>query len=233
MLSLLTSILSYNSCLTPLGVLAFGRIPMPENSKTNWLKDLLFPIVVAVLGAFLGVFADEYKMHLTSPKLRHGEIVNQLDQMGKLHRQKVSTTLYLVGQPVIQDLIVDATVTHPGIRIAKESFSLEPSDQRPQVRQIEKQDSGELMRSFGVVNFHKPQRITWSIEAESLSPPSSALVRFSFRGVNDVENESQLHWTDRLPLLNIALGLLIYSTAVTTLAVFFRFRRRSSNEEDM
>lgn len=199
--------------------------PAPD-SKPNWVKDLMFPIIIAAIGFFLGLASDEYKIHSNTPKLRRVEVVQPEAGAAGRYRQKISTTFQPIGRPTIPHLVITANAANPSVHIIDEQLKLEPNGQKPQVRQLDDGGNTDSIRSLQFTNFHQPQSVTWSIDAETSSPLSGAIVRFNYEGVNNVQDGHNLAWEEGLPLLSILLILIAYSSVATVLALYFRSRSR-------
>jgi hypothetical protein len=200
--------------------------PGPSESKTNWVKDLVFPIILLLGGSVLGIGAEEYKLHSATPILRRAEVTREEAGIGGPRRQEISTTVYPVGRPLIPSLVITAMAANPSVHIIGERFSFEPEGQKPQRRQVEIEGSPDSIRALGISDFHEPQRVTWSVKAETSSAQKGSFVTFDYRGVNELQDAHHLAWTDRLPLLGIVVGLIAYSIVATSFALYFRLRRR-------
>jgi hypothetical protein len=201
-----------------------------SGSKTNWLKDLLFPLVLAVVGIIIGFTSDvlkhEYELRSTTPRLRIAATVRQeLAPPGK-YRQRISTTVHPVGRPIIPTLVIVANAVNSRVRITSAHPRFEPANQEPEHREVDLGGSPEFMRGLGLANFHEPQRVIWDIDAETAEPMSGDLVRFDYRGVNVLEDENNVTWKERFSMVYLDLILIIYSVVATALAVYFHVKRR-------
>jgi len=199
------------------------------NLKTNLVTGFLFPLVTAVIGFLLGLAGDvykiQYKIQSDTPKLRHVEAAQREAGAAGSYRQKVSTTFRPIGRPTIPRLVITASAANPSVHIIDDQLKREPNDQEPQVRQLDESGGNtDSIRVLQFTNFHQPQRVTWSIDAETFSPLplSGAIVRFNYAGVNDVQGEHNLAWEEGLLLI-----LIVYSSVATVLALYFHFRSRN------
>src|SRR5437016_13196023 len=91
-----------------------------KSAGINWLKDLAFPLITAILGFALGIAGEILKPELaktmSSPEVRYREHNGTEDQTPKTFKRNFLTTLHLLRHSLTQPIIITA-LSRPGISI--------------------------------------------------------------------------------------------------------------------
>lgn len=219
-----------NISIQPAAQVQNPAVIQAPDPKTNWTKDLAIPVLTAILGFVFGVTQDilkhEYEYRSNTPRVRYIEKIQAVNTVQSQYSQEASTVVYPVGRAVIPTLVIRATAANEDIHLVDDEASSEPTGQKALLSQMETVGRTDRVRSLVISNFHEPQRVTWTLKATSPAETTSPFVEFDYSGTNDIHNDNNLRWTEKVSPITVASFLLVYSAIATALAFYFRWKGR-------